>query len=152
MIEFLNSSIVWWHWIILGLVLIISEMATGTFISLGFGIAAIATGVLDLIIPLGFVAQLGIWIVLGTAFVIVLFKWFNREPTVSSTGQSSYGFDIPGSVTQAIHPHHRGKVVFDTPVLGTTEWNATSSHDLEEGRRIKIVEVKGQLIEVEPIE
>jgi hypothetical protein len=132
--------------------LIVSEMATGTFITLGFGTAAIVVGVVDLIIHLEVIAQLGIWIVLSTAFVVIFFKWFKRTPTVSSTGQSSYGFDIRGSVTQAIRPHRRGKVTFDTPVLGTTEWNASSSHDLEEGRRIKIVEVNGQLIEVEPID
>lgn len=152
MLEFFNSLIVWWHWIVLGLVLIISEMATGTFITLGFGIAAIVVGLVDLIVPLGFVVQLGIWIVFGTLCVMILFKWFNQAPTVSSTGQSSYGFDTLGTVTQTIRPHRRGKVVFDTAILGTTEWNATSSHNLEEGRRIKIVEVKGQLIEVEPIE
>jgi len=152
MLEFFNNSIVWWHWIILGLLLIISEMVTGTFITLGFGMAAIVVGLLDLIVPLGFVIQLALWIVIGSILVMILFKWFNKAPTVSSTGQSSYGFDTLGSVTQAIDPHRRGKVLFDTPVLGTIEWNAISKHDLEEGRRIKIVEVKGQLIEVTPIE
>ena len=152
MLEFFNNSIVWWHWIILGLLLIISEMVTGTFITLGFGVAAIVVGLLDLIVPLGFVIQLSLWIVIGSIFVMILFKWFNKAPTVSTIGESSYGFDTLGSVTKAIDPHHRGKVLFDTPVLGTTEWNAISKHDLEEGRRIKIVEVNGQLIEVTPVE
>ena len=148
MFEALNSSIVWWHWIIVGLVLIISEMATGTFISLGFGIAALVVGAVDVIIPLGFTYQLGLWIVLSLIVVFALFKWFNSQPTVSSTGQSNYGFDTLGSVTQAIHPHKRGKVVFDTPVLGNTEWHATSRDELAKGSRIKIVDVNGQLIEV----
>ncbi len=152
MFEALNSSIVWWHWIIVGLVLIISEMATGTFISLGFGIAAVVVGMIDIIMPLGFTYQLGLWIVLSLIVVFVLFKWFNSQSTVSSTGQSNYGFDTLGSVTQAIHPHKRGKVIFDTPVLGNTEWHATSSDELVTGSRIKIVDVNGQLIEVASVD
>jgi len=152
MIEILNDSIVWWHWIIVGLILIISEMATGTFITLGFGMAAVIVGVIDLIIPLGFTYQLSIWIVLSIVIVFALFKWFRSRPTISSTGQSDYGFDTLGSVTRVIHPHKRGKVTFDTPVLGNTEWYATSKEMLIEGSRIKIIEVNGQLIEVASID
>jgi len=152
MIEILNDSIVWWHWIIVGLILIISEMATGTFITLGFGMAAIIVGAIDLIIPLGFTYQLSIWIVLSIVIVFALFKWFRSRPTISSTGQSDYGFDTLGSVTRVIHPHKRGKVTFDTPVLGNTEWCATSKEMLTEGSRIKIIEVNGQLIEVASID
>jgi len=148
MFEILNDSIVWWHWIIVGLVLIISEMATGTFISLGFGIAAVVVGIVDIIMPLGFTYQLALWIVLSLIVVFALFQWLDSQPTVSSTGQSDYGFDTLGTVTETIHPHKRGKVIFDTPVLGNTEWHATANDELAEGSRIKIVEVNGQLIEV----
>ena len=148
MFEILNDSIVWWHWIIVGLVLIISEMVTGTFISLGFGIAAVVVGIVDIIIPLGFTYQLALWIVLSLIVVFALFQWLDSQPTVSSTGQSDYGFDTLGTVTHTIHPHKRGKVIFDTPVLGNTEWHATANDELTEGSRIKIVEVNGQLIEV----
>jgi len=152
MIEILNNSIVWWYWIVVGLILIISEMATGTFITLGFGMAAIVVGVIDLMVPLDFIYQLSIWIVLSMVIVFALFKWFRSRPTISSTGQSDYGFDTLGSVTEEIDPHKRGKVTFDTPVLGNTEWYATSKEMLIEGSRIRIVEVNGQLIEVASVD
>jgi membrane protein implicated in regulation of membrane protease activity len=50
-----------------------------------------------------------------------------------------------------IQPHSRGKVKFDTPVLGNTHWHATSKIDIDKGTRVKIVQINGQLIEVEPI-
>jgi membrane protein implicated in regulation of membrane protease activity len=152
MIEILNNSIVWWYWIVVGLILIISEMATGTFITLGFGMAAIVVGAIDLMVPLDFIYQLSIWIVLSMVIVFALFKWFRSRPTISSTGQSDYGFDTLGSVTEEIDPHKRGKVTFDTPVLGNTEWYATSKEKLIEGSRIRIVEVNGQLIEVASVD
>ncbi len=151
MIEYLNDSVVWWHWIILGLVLIISEMATGTFISLGLGVAGIFVGLIDLLLPMGFAYQLALWIILSILLITALFKWFKSQPTVSNTGQSAYRFDTPGTVTQAIHPHQRGKVSFDSPVLGNTNWHATSDYELEKEARIKIIEVNGQLIKVAPI-
>ncbi len=151
MIEYLNDSVVWWHWVVLGLVLIISEMATGTFISLGLGVAGIIVGLIDLIIPMGFAYQLALWIILSILLITALFKWFKSQPTVSNTGQSAYRLDTPGTVTQAIHPHQRGKVTFDSPVLGNTKWNATSDYELAEETRIKIIEVNGQLIKVAPL-
>jgi len=151
MIEYLNDSVVWWHWIILGLVLIISEMATGTFISLGLGVAGIFVGLIDLLLPMGFAYQLALWIILSILLITALFKWFKSQPTVSNTGQSAYRFDTPGTVTQAIHPHQRGKVSFDSPVLGNTNWHANSDYELEKEARIKIIEVNGQLIKVAPI-
>ena len=152
MVEFLNQYVVWWHWVVLGLVFIITEMATGTFISLGLGVAAIIVGLVDLLAGMGVVYQLLLWIILSVAIIAALFKWFKSQPTVSETGQSSYRFDTLGTVTQEIHPHQRGKVAFDTPVLGNTVWHATSDYDLPEGSRIKIVEVNGQLIEVAPLQ
>jgi membrane protein implicated in regulation of membrane protease activity len=151
-VEFLNQYVVWWHWVVLGLVFIITEMATGTFISLGLGVAAIIVGLVDLLAGMGVVYQLLLWIILSVAIIAALFKWFKSQPTVSETGQSSYRFDTLGTVTQEIHPHNRGKVAFDTPVLGNTVWHATSDYDLPEGSRIKIVEVNGQLIEVAPLQ
>jgi membrane protein implicated in regulation of membrane protease activity len=151
-IEILNHSIVWWHWVVLGLIFIITEMATGTFISLGLGLAAILVGLIDLLLDIEVVYQLLLWILLSIALITALFKWFKSQPTVSETGQSTFRLDTLGTVTVEIHPHQRGKVTFDTPVLGNTVWHATSSRDISKGSRVRIVEVSGQLIEVIPAE
>jgi len=148
MIEFLDHTVAWWFWIIAGLVLIILEISTGTFITLGLGIAALIVGLLDLIFPMGLIYQLSIWIILSIAIITLLFKWFKQQETVSDTGQSTYTFDTLGVVVEEIHPHSRGKVSFDTPVLGSTKWSATAEETLEVGTRIRIVEVNGQLIRV----
>jgi len=148
----MNHYIVWWHWVVLGLIFIISEMATGTFISLGLGLAAVIVGLILLLTGMGIVYQLLLWIILSIGLVAALFKWFKSQPTVSETGQSSYRFDTLGTVTEEIRPHRRGKVAFDAPVLGNTVWHATSNYELPEGSRVKIIEVNGQLIEVSPIQ
>ena len=150
MVEFFTQYITWWHWIVLGILFIILEMATGTFVVLGFGIAAILVGLLDLMTGMNFLVEVGVWILLSIVIITISFKYFKTRPTVSNTGQSNFGFDTLGTVTQAIAPHKRGKVRFDTPVLGNSTWSATSDLNLEIGTRVTIQEVQGQLISVIP--
>jgi len=148
MAAYLAQTIEWWYWIILGILLIILEIGTGTFIILGFGIAAILVGLLDLLFSPGFLVQITVWMLLSIAIVMLLFKYFKSQPTVSSTGQSDHGFDTHGTVTETIEKHGRGKVRFDTPVLGNTLWHATADSRLDVGQRVTIQEVSGQLIRV----
>ena len=150
MIAFLNETVLWWHWIVFGIVLLIIEMSTGTFFMLGLGVAAIVVGIIDTLLGTSFTAELGIWMVLSILAIAAWFKWF-REPPVTDSGQSNYRLDTLGTVLEEIHPHARGKVTFDAPVLGNTSWHATSKVDLEKNMRVKIVEINGQLIEVEPL-
>ena len=149
MIEFLNETVLWWHWIILGITLLILEMGMGTFFMLGLGVAAILVGIVDSFIGTSFRAELFIWMLLCILFIIAWFKWLRAKP-ITNSGQSNYNLDTLGTVMEEIQPHSRGKVTFDTPVLGNTSWHATAKVAITKNSRIKIVEINGQLIEVEP--
>ncbi len=150
MITLLNETVLWWHWIVFGIVLLILEMSTGTFFMLGLGIAAILVGILDSLIDVSFTVELSIWIVLSILAIAGWFKWFRENP-ITDSGQSNYRLDTLGMVMEDIQPHSRGKVTFDTPVLGNSSWHATSKLDIDKGTRVKIVQINGQLIEVEPV-
>ncbi|UPT77918.1 NfeD family protein [Sulfurovum sp. XGS-02] len=149
MIEFLNETVLWWHWIVFGIALLIWDMTMGTFFILGLGIAAIIVGILDMFMDTSFTMELTIWMILSILVIAVWFKWFREQP-VTESGQSNYRLDTLGVVMEDIQPHSRGKVTFDTPVLGNTSWHAISKVDLVKGTRVKIVQINGQLIEVEP--
>ncbi len=142
--------VLWWHWIILGFILLILEMNTGTFVMFGLGISAIIVGLLDLVLNLTFAYQILLWVVLSVVIIVSWKKWI-KPAQVSDTGQSDYNFDTLGSVIEEIHPHKRGKVTFDTPVLGNTSWLATANEIIKVGTRIKIEDINGQLITVKPI-
>lgn len=151
MVEFFTQYITWWHWIVLGILFIILEMATGTFIVLGFGIAAVLVGLADLLFSMNILIQISLWILLSVLIIALSFKYFKEQPTVSSTGQSDHGFDTKGTVTKTIKAHSRGKVTFDAPVLGNTVWHASADETLHAGDRVTIKEVNGQLIKVVPV-
>ena len=150
MIEFLNETILWWHWIVFGIALLIWDMSMGTFFILGLGVAAIIVGLIDIFVDTSFTVELTIWMILSILAIASWFKWFREEP-VTESGQSNYRLDTLGVVMEDIQPHSRGKVTFDTPVLGNSSWHAISKVDIEKGTRVKIVQINGQLIEVEPI-
>jgi len=150
LIEFLNETVLWWHWIIFGIILLIVDMTLATFFILGLGAAAVIVGVVDLLVMTTFTQELSIWMVLAILIIAGWFKWFRQKPLTQS-GQSNYRLDTLGTITQAIEPHSRGKVTFDTPVLGNTTWQATSKVALEANTRVQIVQINGQLIEVEPL-
>lgn len=150
MIALLNETILWWHWIVFGIILLILEMNTGTFFMLGLGVAAIIVGIIDTFIDTSFTMELSIWVLLSILAIAAWFKWF-REPPITESGQSNYRLDTLGIVKEDIQPHSRGKVTFDTPVLGNTSWHATAKVDIDKDTRVQIVQISGQLIEVEPV-
>jgi membrane protein implicated in regulation of membrane protease activity len=79
-----------------------------------------------------------------------LFKYL-RDKSVENSGQSNYSLKTKGTIEEPISAYGRGKVRFDRPVLGNTIWHATAKQNISLTSRVKIVEVKGQLIEVEEI-
>jgi len=150
MITLLNETVLWWHWIVFGTILLILEMSTGTFFMLGLGVAAIIVGIIDSTMSTSFTAELSIWMVLSILAIAAWFKWFRENP-ITDSGQSNYRLDTLGLVMEDIQPHSRGKVTFDTPVLGNSSWHATAKVDIDKGTRVQIVQINGQLIEVKPL-
>ena len=147
MLEFLSTNLLWWHWIAFGLLLLTLETFSGTFLMLGLGVAAIIVGVVDVLFPIGVEMQLTVWLILSVVTIAWWFKYM-RDNAVDETGQSNYTLETEGTVTKTIEPNSRGEVKFDLPVLGNTTWIATSKEELPVNSRVKIIEVKGQLIEV----
>lgn len=140
----------WWHWIVLGIILLIIEMNLGTFFMLGLGVAAILVGVIDMLFGTTFNTELFTWILLSLLSIAAWFKCF-REPHRTDSGQSNYRLDTLGRVLEEIEPHSRGKVKFDSPVLGNTVWHATAKIRIAKDTRVRIVQINGQLIEVEAV-
>jgi len=150
MFDMLNEIVLWWHWIVFGLVLLVVELMSGTFFVLTFAVAAILVGFISFLMLISFNSELFLWIILSFIGVSIWFKWL-RDKKNPKSGQSNYRFDTKGTVVKEILPNRRGEVVFDIPVLGNTTWVATSDEDLKEGSRVEIVEVNGQLIKVKKL-
>src|SRR4051794_39166182 len=68
-------NILWWHWLVFGLLLVVAEMATaGGFYVIFFGLSAIAVGLLGAAnVPLPLSMQLGLFAVIA-ALSLFLFR------------------------------------------------------------------------------
>ena len=150
MLELLANNLLWWHWVIFGIILITSEIFIGTFFMLGLGLSAMLVGVIDNLFSITLEWELTIWMILSLVSIFIWFKYL-KDSTVETSGQSNYALDMQGLVKEAILANGRGSVKFDTPVLGNTTWHATAKQDIPTGSRVKIVKIKGQLIEVEEL-
>jgi len=147
MIDFLVANTLWWHWIAFGLVLIVSEIAVPLFVVIWFGLSALLVGFIDLAFATTFLQEFMIWIVLSILLLIVWFTFF-KEKAISHSGQSDSKLSTKGVVIEKISHGERGKVRFEAPVLGDSEWRAISDETLEVATTVRIVEVNGQLIKV----
>ena len=147
MIEFLLVDLLWWHWIVLGLILVVSEIFIPLFVVLWFGLSALIVGIVDFGFATSFVSELILWIVLSVVFLVLWFVFF-KDKTITKSGQSDSNLNIKGVVSEKINFASRGKVIFDTPVLGSREWLANADEAIEIGENVYIVEVNGQLIKV----
>jgi membrane protein implicated in regulation of membrane protease activity len=150
MLEFLTNSLLWWHWITFGILLITVEIFIGTFFMLGLGVSAIIVGVVTFFSTISLEIELTLWILLSLVSIAIWFRYLKDE-SIENSGQSNYSLKTEGTIEESIEAYGRGKVKFDKPVLGNTIWYATAKENIKLTTRVRIVEVKGQLIEVEEI-
>jgi len=129
----------WWHWLVLGLVLIALEMAAaGGFYIIFFGVAAVVIAVLQL---LGIAGPTWLQLLLFSVFSIASLLFF-RNPIMRRLNLGAGAADIDtlarenGTVLDAMVPGANGRV----EVRGTT-WSARNvgTLPLTDGARCVVV-------------
>ena len=142
-----------WHWFVLGILLILSELVLPAFAALWFGLAAIMVGVLLWLFPMmGFTTQLVIWIVLSILCTLLWFKFIKPLSTDKTKAGLSREATIGqvGMVIQIHMEHDLITVRFPMPVLGSDEWNCRSLEPVRVGDRVRVVDILGNELVVKP--
>lgn len=143
-------SLLWWHWIVVGLLLILGEMASaGGFYVIFFGVAALLVGILAAFGVAGpGWAQLILFSVLSISSLALfrspLMKWMQLDPQRPAVDPL---IGEIGITQEDIVPGGVGRLE-----LRGTSWsgrNATSSA-LTRGTRCRVVRVEGLMLHVEP--
>lgn len=150
----MSFEIEYWHWVVFGVLLILSEIALTTFFVLWFGVAAIIVGAILFFAPeISLSWQIFFWTLLSSLLAVVWFKYLkplsidrtkaglSREAIVGETGQV---ISVP---TEA----RRGRLRFPAPILGTDEWEIISSDTLAVGDRVRVKDVSGNSLLVEKV-
>lgn len=141
----------WWHWMVLGMVLVALEMMVTTFFLIWFGMAAIVVGLLMLFTAPSFTAQMVLWAVLSVIMTAGWVRYF-KNPDRTRSGQAKEGVKgVIGLMTKPVTEVQPGEIIFQRPVLGADRWPVVADKPIAAGERARIVDVQGQTLQVEKI-
>ncbi|MBR9913074.1 MAG: NfeD family protein [Gammaproteobacteria bacterium] len=148
----MDYDVLYWHWIVFGVALMLLEIVITTFFFLWFGVAALIIGGLLFVAPgISLSWQIFLWTVLSSILAFAWFKYLkplsidrtkaglSREAIVGQTGQ----------VIDAPNGDKRGKLRFPAPILGDDEWMIIANQPLQVGDRVRVVDVSGNALMVE---
>jgi membrane protein implicated in regulation of membrane protease activity len=143
----------WMHWVGFGLILMLAELAIGSFFIFWFGLGGLLVGLVVLLFPLlSFTSQLLTWTVASLLFVVLWFKVLKPNTLRTRAGMSKDQFSGEiGLVTRPIRTFEKGLVQFQRPILGDEKWEALADMEIPAGERVRVVEVEGNLIRVQPV-
>jgi len=141
----------YWHWLILGMVLIGFEIILPSFITLWFGLGAVlVAGLVALLPDLAVSLQLFIWALLSIVFGIAWFKVLRPKMTDRTKAGIAREAIVgeTGLVIKAPLEGVRGRVRFTTPVLGDDEWEFICDEPVITGDKVTIKEASGNTLVV----
>jgi membrane protein implicated in regulation of membrane protease activity len=148
----MGFKLLYWHWLVIGMLLIIAEIFLPSFTIFWFGLGAIILAVVLLLfsgIPLSW--QLFIWAIASCGFTFLWFKYF--KPMMTDRTKAGISREaIMGESGQVIKVPDEGKhgiVRFTPPLLGADEWQCICEEKLTVGERVYVKDISGNTLIVE---
>ncbi|MCC7460470.1 MAG: NfeD family protein [Proteobacteria bacterium] len=130
-------------WIILGLVLLIAEMATGTFTLIFIALACFATALVSFFpgMDSNYTIQITTCSIVSVLGVVLLRKPLQNKMLKSLSLKSDIGKEL--LIDHGIHPHGTARIGYQ----GTT-WQATNldAEEMRKGDRVCIVGMDGNTL------
>jgi membrane protein implicated in regulation of membrane protease activity len=144
-----SMDVQWWYWLIAAGVLIVAELVMPAFFVFWFGLGALLVSAALWAVPtLSFATQLVIWAVASVLMVFVWFRFFRKEQPASNRWTMQEYVGEPGILLTPADAFTKGRVQFSRAILGSQEWTCICSEPLEEGTRVTLVEIHGNVVKV----
>jgi len=144
----------YWHWVIFGLLLMLSEIFLVSFFVLWFGAAAVVIGGIVYLFPdLSLTWQIFLWTLLSSGLAWGWFK-FLKPLSIDKTKAGLSRESIVGETGQVLSPPHddiKGKLRFPAPIMGDDEWQIISQDSLSIGDRVRVTDISGNSLIVKKI-
>jgi hypothetical protein len=147
----MDLTILYWHWLVFGMLLVIFEVFLPSFTALWFGLGAILVGVLVWVVPsISLSWQVLVWALSSATATWFWFRYF-KPRAINRTMAGMSREAIIGEVGHVIllpREHQRGKLRFSVPILGADEWDFICQQDVQTGDRVIVTEVSGNTLMV----
>lgn len=141
------QSLEYWHWLTLGLLLLVAEvMVAGTSFLMWIGFAALATGLLAFLAPVGWQLQLVIFGVASVGSVLLWRRYVKFQPAPGAPVLNQRGAQYVGRVVRLEEAivGGTGRVRLDD-----TLWTVRGA-DAPAGSQVRIRAQDGNLFDVDP--
>jgi len=148
----MEFKILYWHWLVFGMVLIIAEIFMPSFTIFWFGLGAIVvSGLLWFLPDMGISWQLFVWVVASSLFALLWFKFFKplmKDRTKAGISREAMLGEVGHVISAPVERKH-GIVRFTTPLLGSDEWPFICEGEVASGDRVVVKDVSGNTLIVE---
>lgn len=150
----MELELVYWHWLVLGMLLVGFEIFMPSFTVLWFGLGAVVVAAFLALVPsltLGW--QLFIWTIFSVVFAAGWFKFLRPkmiDRTKAGITQEAIAGET-GMVIKAPSEASRGHVRFTTPILGDDEWEFICEDPVIVGDKVMIKEASGNTLVVNKV-
>lgn len=140
----------WWHWAVLGIGLVVAELAVPAFFIIWFGLGALLVALLLVVVPqASLTVQILVWAVASAAMVVLWFRLFKPHLHKTRVGMSdSNVVGETGLLIRAVEPYAKGQVRFQKPLVGSEVWDCISDEAIPGGERVRVVAVEGSFLKV----
>jgi len=136
------------HWLVLGLILLIAEMASGTTYLLWPAVAAFAVALLAWLVPMGWAVELIVFAVLIIVLTYfghpIVKRWRNEGAASGLNERSTTLIGVRGVVQNFANGVGSVKVQ-------DTVWRAVSDEALDAGQAVEVAAVDGVTLKVKRV-
>ena len=142
----MDIEIVYWHWLVFGMLLIIAKLLLPSFTIFWFGLGALAVAALLFFVPdMQLPWQLAAWAVSSS---VMTFLWSRYFRTGAGAGRDAV-IGERGTVSSPPDDKGHGRVRFTRPVLGSSEWPFICTDEVSIGDSVYIKDISGNTLIVE---
>ena len=149
-----DFQMLYWYWLVFGMILILLELAVPSFTIFWFGLGALVVGFLLMLAPgISLTVQILIWIVASSAFVIFWFKVLKPRMTDRTNAGISREAVLgeTAMVTRVPEGDRRGEMRFAVPMLGSDTWPFICVDEVAAGERVMVQDVSGNTMVVKKV-
>ena len=146
--EMLSYLIGHWFWLSLGVLLGAAEIVAPGFFLIWLALAAVATGLLAWVLPIGFALQMALFAVLSIITVYAARRWLVQNPIQSDDPLlNDRGARMVGEVVTVVEAITGGQ---GRVKVGDSVWSAKGA-DATVGSRVRVTGVAGTIVTVEAV-
>lgn len=146
----MGAELLWWHWLVAGIALVLAELAIPAFFVIWFGAGALLVGAAAFFIrDLSLAEQIALWILASLAFAFAWFRVFRtgaHKTRIGMAGGEAVG--EAGLAVTPVVPFEKGRVRFQKPLLGADEWVCIADEPIAAGERVFVISVEGSFLKV----